>query len=78
MDYQIQNSVSTEGFTGSDTAFEEFIKGFSEEKGKLHFRTKLSVVIQQDIFTKNIVRVTLEKCVCVEISKQQANACLQY
>lgn len=53
--YQIQNSASTEGFTGSDTAFGEFIKGFSEEKGQLHFRRKLSAVFQQDIFTKNIV-----------------------
>lgn len=35
------------------------------------------MVIQRDIFTKNIFRVTLEKCVCVEISKQQAKACLQ-
>lgn len=76
--YQIQNLVNTEGFTESATAFEEFVKGFSEEKGKVHFRSKLSVVFQQDIFTKNIVRVTLEKCVCVEISKQQARACLQY
>lgn len=78
MGYHIQNSVSTEGFAGTDTAFGEFVKDFSEEKGKLHFRRKLSVVFQQDIFTKNIVRVTLEKCAYVEISKQQARACLRY
>lgn len=59
------------GYTGSDTAFEKFLKGFDEEKGKFHFRRKPNVVIQQGIFTKNIFRVTLEKCVCVEISKQQ-------
>lgn len=76
--YQTQNSASTEGFTGSDTAFEEFIKGFSKEKGQLCFRRKLSAVFQQDIFTKTIVRVTLEECVCVEIIYQHAWSCPRY
>lgn len=56
--YKIQSV--TEGFTGYNTPFEEFIKGFKERKGELHFRSKLCVLIQQDIFTNNIIEVTLE------------------
>lgn len=73
--YQIQNSVGTEGFTGCNTAFEEFTKDFREGKGKLHFRRKLCVVIQQDIFTSNIVKMTLEVHVLKLAMNKQRFAC---
>lgn len=58
--YQIQNSVS---FTGCNTSFEEFIKGFREGKGKLHLRRKLCVVIQQDNLPVILLK-WLWKCMC--------------
>lgn len=65
----------TEGFTECNTAFEEFVKGFREGKGKLHFRRKLCVIIQQDIFTSDIVEVTLEVRVLKLAMNKQSFAC---
>lgn len=58
-----------------NTAFEDFVKGFREGKGKLHFRRKLCVVIQQDIFTNDIVEVTLEVHVLKLAMNKQSFAC---
>lgn len=77
LNYQIQDSVCTEGVTRSGTAFEELMKRFDGEKGKLHLKRKMSVIFQWDMFRKKYFlcdRINQ----CVEISKQQARACLQH